>query len=161
MDFFYFWQDQDIRELVVSAALGAVIGLERDLSGKDPSLRTFALICMASCLFSMMSRYAAALSPTADPARIAAQILPGIGFLGAGAIFRGQRGVSGITTATLMWTTSAIGMAVGFHKIDLAVSATIVSILAIYSLKMVHRLLFFLRSNRANETATQVHRSDE
>jgi len=150
MDLFSFWQDTDIRELVIAAALGGLIGLERDLSGKDPSLRTFALICLASCLFSIMSRYAAALNPSADPARIAAQILPGIGFLGAGAIFRGQRGVSGITTASLMWTTSAIGMAVGYHKIDLAVGSTIISLVAIYSLKMVHRCLAFIRASKAN-----------
>lgn len=154
MDFLFFWQEEAFRQLAISAGLGAVIGLERELAGKDPSLRTFALICLGSCVFSLMSKYVAALAPGADPARIAAQILPGIGFLGAGAIFRGQRGISGITTATLMWLTAAIGMAVGFDHINLAVSATITAIIAIYLLKLVHIALWYVRAKPETQAKT-------
>lgn len=142
------WEDPVSFKLLVSAGLGALIGLERDFAGKDPSLRTFALICLGSCVFSQMSVYAAADMPNVDPTRIAAQIVPGIGFLGAGAIFRSARGVSGITTATLMWITAAIGMAVGFNHIDLAVTGTLTAIFAIYSLKIVHIVIFKIRSTR-------------
>ncbi len=145
----YFWDVDGFKHLIISAALGALIGLERDLSGKDPSLRTFALICMGSCLFSLMSKYiAGTVSAYADPGRIAAQILPGIGFLGAGVIFRGSRGISGITTATLMWATAAIGMAVGFDRIDLGVSATFTAILVTLALRLVHKLLWFFRNKK-------------
>lgn len=127
-----------VSQLLISAGLGAVIGLERELSGKDPSLRTFALICMGSCLFTLMSLDAAATRGTADPGRIAAQILPGIGFLGAGAIFRSSRGVSGLTTAALMWVTAAIGMAVGFGHNMIAVAATTIGLTVIILLRIVH-----------------------
>lgn len=127
--------------ILISAALGALIGLERELSGKDPSLRTFALICVGSCLFSIVSELVTIGAPEADPGRIAAQIVPGIGFLGAGAIFRSQRGISGLTTAALMWVTAAIGMAVGFGQVNLAVSATSVALLVTFGLKMVHRII--------------------
>ena len=126
-------------QLFAATAMGAIIGLERDLSGKDPSLRTFALISLGSCIFSLISRHSAAMTPGTDPARIAAQILPGIGFIGAGAIFRSSVGVSGLTTATLLWLTAAIGMAVGFDRLDLAFSATLLTLLAIYILRLVHR----------------------
>ena len=142
------WEDPVTFKLLVSAGLGALIGLERDFAGKDPSLRTFALICMGSCVFSQMSIYAASSVSTADPTRIAAQIVPGIGFLGAGAIFQSTRGVSGITTATLMWITAAIGMAIGFNQVELGVSATLIAILAIYLLKIVHIIIFRFRSVR-------------
>ncbi|MBX7137415.1 MAG: MgtC/SapB family protein [Oligoflexia bacterium] len=146
MDLSLFWDPEISRHLILSAVLGAVIGLERELAGKDPSLRTFSLICMGSCIFALMSRYVAQTVPGADPGRIAAQIVPGIGFLGAGAIFKSTRGVSGITTATLMWITAAIGTAVGFDKFPLAVSATLVALAAIYSLRLVHMLLSYVRA---------------
>jgi len=128
--------------IVIAAGLGALIGLERELSGKDPSLRTFALISVGSCVFSIVSAYTAFGVPNADPGRIAAQIVTGIGFLGAGAIFRSKRGVSGLTTAALMWVTAAIGMAVGFDKIDLAILATVTCLFIVYFLKLIH---FWLR----------------
>lgn len=133
------------KHLIIAAALGAVIGLERELSGKDPSLRTFALISVGSCIFSMLSVTISQTVSTADPARIAAQIIPGIGFLGAGAIFRSKRGVSGLTTAALMWVTAGIGMAVGLDHIDWAVSTTVVALFITFGLKYVHRVLRRLR----------------
>ena len=132
--------------LLVAAGLGALIGLERELAGKDPSLRTFSLISLGSCTFTMVSSMASAHIPTADPARIAAQIVTGIGFIGAGAIFRSTRGgVSGLTTAALMWVTAAIGMAVGFDRLDIAVSATLLSILMIFGLQFVHKMIRLFR----------------
>jgi putative Mg2+ transporter-C (MgtC) family protein len=76
-----------------------------------------------------------------DPGRIAAQIVPGIGFLGAGTIFRSKSGVSGFTTAALMWVTAGIGMAVGFNRHDIAISATLVAIFITLSLRMLHRII--------------------
>lgn len=145
IEIIYFWREHAFAQLVIAVLLGGLIGLERELAGKDPSLRTFALICLGSCVFSIMSKLVADLNPTADPGRIAAQILPGIGFLGAGAIFRGQRSISGITTAALMWLTAAIGMAVGFDQVSLAISATVTALIAIYVLKSVHSIVYYFR----------------
>ncbi len=125
--------------LFIAALLGAVIGLERVLAGKDPSLRTFALISVGSCIFAMLSVEVTEGAAHADPGRIAAQIIPGIGFLGAGTIFRQKRGISGLTTAALMWVTAGIGMAVGLNRIDLAFSTTIVALFITFGLKYVHR----------------------
>lgn len=125
-------------QLLIAAFLGGLIGVERELAGKDPSIRTFALICLGSCIFTILSWESVQSFHSGDPGRIAAQILPGIGFIGAGTIFRSKQGVSGFTTAALMWVTASIGMAVGFHREDLAVSATLIAIILTLSLRVVH-----------------------
>lgn len=125
--------------LILAAVLGALIGVERELAGKDPSIRTFALISMGSCMFALLSWESLAIFHVGDPSRIAAQIIPGIGFLGAGTIFRSKYGVSGFTTAALMWVTAGIGMAVGLKRIDLAVSATLTALFITLSLRIVHK----------------------
>ncbi len=131
--------------LLVSALLGVLIGVEREIAGKDPSIRTFSLISMGSCLFAVLSYESLSEFGVGDPARIAAQIIPGIGFIGAGTIFRSKYGVSGFTTAALMWVTAGIGMSVGLRRVDLAVSATIIALFLTLSLRVVHR---FIRQNR-------------
>lgn len=136
-----FFEDPAVWQLFISALLGALIGLERELAGKDPSLRTFALICLGSCLFTVTSVSTKDFQHLADPGRIAAQIVTGIGFLGAGAIFRSNVRVSGMTTAALMWVTAGIGMAVGFGHSEQAVAATVIAIIVSLSLRIVHDLL--------------------
>lgn len=131
----------EVLQLIVAMVLGGVIGFERELAGKDPSLRTFSLICMGSCLFSILSVHIGVLTQPADPGRIAAQIVSGIGFLGAGAIFRRKEAVAGLTTAAMMWVTAAIGMAVGFNHIGLAISATVIAFCAIYFFLLIHHIL--------------------
>jgi len=122
-----YFADPNIKLLFVAAALGALIGFERELRGKDPSLRTFGLIALGSCLFAIMSKEIA-VGINADPARIAAQIVPGIGFLGAGAIFRSRDKVQGLTTAAMMWATAGVGMTVGLGNVELATVATVLCI---------------------------------
>jgi len=133
-------------QLLVAALLGGLIGVERELAGKDPSIRTFSLICLGSCIFTILSWESVKEFHAGDPGRIAAQIVPGIGFIGAGTIFRSKQGVSGFTTAALMWVTASIGMAVGFNRQDLAVSATILAIILTLSLRFLHGVI---RRNRA------------
>lgn len=132
--------------LLLSAALGGLIGLERELAGKDPSLRTFTLISLGACLFTMMSQMGAG---TFDRTRIAAQIVPGIGFLGGGVIFRSSRGVSGFTTAALMWIAAAIGMSVGFHNYSIAITATFIALAATVLLKFVHGIIAYFRGEKS------------
>jgi putative Mg2+ transporter-C (MgtC) family protein len=128
-------------ELLLAAFLGALIGVERELAGKDPSIRTFALISMGSCIFTLLSADVVRDFHFGDPGRIAAQVIPGIGFIGAGTIFRSKYGVSGFTTAALMWITAGIGMAVGFNRSDLAISATLTAIFLTFSLRLLHRFV--------------------
>ncbi len=128
-------------QLLIAAGLGAVIGVEREIAGKDPSIRTFSLISLGSCIFAMLSWEVVQSYHFGDPGRIAAQIVPGIGFIGAGTIFRSKYGVSGFTTAALMWVTAGIGMAAGFNRNDLATSATIIAVVLTFSLRILHRII--------------------
>jgi putative Mg2+ transporter-C (MgtC) family protein len=117
--------------LLLAALLGAVIGLQREKAGKPAGLRTHILICMGSALFTIVSIYG--FSGNADPSRIAAGIVTGIGFIGAGVIFRGMRGdkVMGITTAASIWVTAAIGIASGCGLYAIAVTAAVVTLLVL------------------------------
>lgn len=105
--------------ILLSAALGAAIGLERTKRQKETGVRTHCIIACASAVFMILSKYAfidtAALdgSRGADTARIAAQVVSGISFLGAGVIFKNGSSIRGLTTAAGMWGTAAVGMAIG------------------------------------------------
>ena len=101
-----------ILRLLLAAALGAVIGYQRERAGKAAGLRTHILICAGAALFTVVSLYG--FGAAADPARVAAGIVAGIGFLGAGAIIRREEGiVEGLTTAATIWAVAAIGLAAG------------------------------------------------
>ncbi len=100
-----------------------VLGLERQFSGKDAGPRTYALVASGSALFTVLSIEG---FDDADTARVAAQIVTGIGFLGAGIIFRQGANVTGLTTAAGLWSVAAIGMAVGTDLWGLAIVATII-----------------------------------
>ncbi len=97
--------------VVVAIVCGSMLGGERERREKPAGLRTLALVCLGSAVFTMLSFVFA--SNTADSGRVAAQIVTGIGFLGAGVILHGRRIVSGVTTAAIIWVAAAIGMAVG------------------------------------------------
>lgn len=102
--------------LMLAALLGGLVGAEREYSGQAAGLRTNILVAVGACLLTILSIYG---FPTdgaqagRDPARIAAQIVSGIGFLGAGAVFRDEDRVRGLTTAATVWLVAAIGMTVG------------------------------------------------
>lgn len=95
--------------IFISVILGLLIGAEREYRNKSAGLRTFILVCFGSCLFTILSIKIG----VANPDRLAANIITGIGFLGAGVIFKGENKIEGITTATTIWATASIGMAVG------------------------------------------------
>ncbi len=96
--------------LLLSLALGFAIGFERKMRFKEAGIRTHTIVCMASCLYMLISMYAFS---GADTSRVAAQIVSGIGFIGAGMIFYHKEVVHGLTTAAGIWATAAIGMAAG------------------------------------------------
>ena len=119
-----------VGRLLLAAALGGLIGLEREFRRKPAGLRTNMFLCVGSTLFTILS-FAAADRYGGDPVRIAAQIIPGIGFIGAGAILRERGGVVGLTTAATMFVVSSVGMAVGFGMYATAVFAAVLILLAL------------------------------
>ena len=98
--------------LLLAVALGAIIGYQRERAGKTAGLRTHVLICLGSALFTVASIYGFGI--TTDPARVAAGVVAGVGFLGAGAILHREGGlVAGLTTAATIWAVAGIGMVAG------------------------------------------------
>jgi putative Mg2+ transporter-C (MgtC) family protein len=117
-------------ELGVAFVLSALIGLEREIKQKSAGLRTYTLVGLASALFLLVSKYGftdvlAAGTVVLDPSRVAAQIVSGIGFLGAGVIFVRADAVKGLTTAATIWLTAAVGMACGAGLLVLASATTL------------------------------------
>lgn len=106
----------DVLKLVLALVAGAIIGSEREYRNKTAGFRTITLICFASSLFTILSVKIGISSPD----RIAANIVTGIGFLGAGAIFKEDNKISGLTTAATVWVSAAIGMCIGSNNILLA-----------------------------------------
>jgi putative Mg2+ transporter-C (MgtC) family protein len=119
--------------LLLAALLGGLVGLEREWSGKPAGLRTNLLICVGAALLTQLSFTVArsGIGTVSDPARIAAQIVSGIGFLGAGTIIQSRVGVTGLTTAATLWVVAAIGMAVGAGAYVEAVGATALVVAAL------------------------------
>jgi putative Mg2+ transporter-C (MgtC) family protein len=122
--------------LVLAAVLGGLIGIEREIRDKPAGLRTNILICVGSALFMSLSTRVAQLLG-GDPTRIAAQIISGIGFLGAGAVLHSHGFVLGLTTAATIWVVAAVGMAVGSGMYLVAVFATAMSLVTLYLLSFV------------------------
>jgi putative Mg2+ transporter-C (MgtC) family protein len=136
--------DGNLERLVIAAALGGAIGFERELRERAAGLRTHILVCVGSALFTIVSAYGFEGFLTsgqqvvrADPTRIAAQIVTGIGFLGAGAIIRHGLTVRGLTTAATLWVTAAIGIAAGAGYYSGAVVATGITLFALWPLRMI------------------------
>jgi len=122
---------ESLLRLLLAAGLGAIIGFQREKAGKPAGLRTHILIGMGSALFTIVSIYG--FGGAADPARIAAGVVTGIGFIGAGVIFRGMRGdkVMGIPTAASIWITAAIGIAAGAGLYIIATAVTVITLLVL------------------------------
>lgn len=122
--------------LLLAAILGGAIGWEREHAGKPAGLRTNILICIGATLLTDLSVRAASMATgQADPGRIAAQIVTGMGFLGAGTIIQGQRMVTGLTTAATLWIVAAIGMAIGFGALVEAIGTTVLVLVTLIFLR--------------------------
>jgi putative Mg2+ transporter-C (MgtC) family protein len=131
---------EDIERVLVAALLGAIVGLEREYRGKSAGFRTLALVSAGSALFTIVSFNMAVLDPNqkSDVTRIASSIITGIGFLGAGLIFKvGAEGVRGLTTAATVWVSAALGMTVGIGSYFLAIAVTALIVTVLY---LMHKL---------------------
>ena len=117
--------------ILLAAALGAVIGYQRKRAGKPAGLRTHILICVGAALFTVVSIYGFGI--TGDTARVAAGVVAGIGFIGAGAIIRGGEGiVAGLTTAATIWAVAAIGLAAGAGLYLVSAVTTVVVLIVLF-----------------------------
>ena len=124
-----------IARLLVASALGALIGYERERVGKPAGVRTHGMVALGSALFTVVSLYG--FGGASDPGRVAAQVVTGIGFIGAGAILHEAGSVQGLTTAASLWVTAAIGLAVG---VGMFVMSLETSILVFFLLRFGPRL---------------------
>jgi putative Mg2+ transporter-C (MgtC) family protein len=140
-----------IVRLSISLILGVTIGYERQIRRRDAGLRTFSLICTGSAGAMLISIWIPQIYPdflNGDPGRIAAQVLTGIGFLGAGAIMRGKGSVQGLTTAACIWQTAVIGLAVGAGLYSCAIVATLFTIFVLVTVEKLEQKLFLDGANR-------------
>ena len=125
-----------VLRLVVAAGLGAAVGIERELREREAGIRTHLLVSLGSCLFTIVGAYGFHdFGSKVDPTRVAAQIVTGIGFLGAGTIIREGISVRGLTTAGSLWIVAAIGMASGAGYYWPAVAGTALTVFALWPLR--------------------------
>ncbi|MEQ1553524.1 MAG: MgtC/SapB family protein [Ferruginibacter sp.] len=128
---------EEAAQVSFAFVIGAVIGIEREFRSKPAGFRTMILICVGSCLYTIISKEASAGSTD----RIASNIVTGIGFIGAGVIFKEGITVNGLTTAALIWITAALGMAIGYHNYPLAVVVSIMVVIVLFVLEPVQRFI--------------------
>jgi len=124
--------DTYIVELIIALALGMILGLERSFAGKNAGMRTYGLVSLGSALFVVISSgLIERMGPLygIDPTRMAANVIVGIGFLGAGLIITQSEKVRGLTTAAGLWVSAAVGIASGFGMYPTAITATCLAII--------------------------------
>lgn len=142
---------QTMLRMGTAVLCGVIVGFERGLRAKPAGVRTNMLICLGSCLFMIISEYVARSAKlegyaNPDPARIAAQVVSGIGFLGAGAILRNHGIVTGLTTAASIWGVAAIGLAAGEGLISIAVISSILIVLTLEAFSWVEHKVNMVRA---------------
>ncbi len=134
-----------IIKLAVAMLAGFLLGLEREIQRKAAGVRTITLICMSSALFSILSIHFGGM---VSGDRIASNILTGVGFIGAGVIFRGGFTIDGITTAAVIWISAAIGMAIGVGKYDLAAFAVFFTLFTLWGFSYFERIIMKKRERK-------------
>src|ERR1044072_235547 len=115
--------------LITALAIGGALGMERELRSKSAGFRTLILICVGACLFTIFSQ----LIGTDSPSRIASNIAVGIGFVGAGIIYKSEGRVNGVTTASSVWVTAALGMGIGAGYYEIAISGCLLTLLVLFA----------------------------
>jgi putative Mg2+ transporter-C (MgtC) family protein len=134
---------QDLISMVMSVICGGIIGFEREYKNKSTGFRTIVLITLGSTIFTIVSRHGAG---TDD--RISANIITGIGFIGAGVIFKDKMSVLGLTTAAVIWTAAAIGMTTGIGYHSLAFVFTLITLIVLVMVDKIERLIGNLNKNK-------------
>lgn len=139
-----------VGRLLLAAVLGAAIGIEREIHDHPAGIRTHLLVALGSALFTVLSivGFPSADGTATDPSRVAAQIVTGIGFLGAGAILKYGPTVRGLTTAASMWAAAGIGMAAGAGLPVLGLAATVIVLVSLWPLRLLSERLEVLTPRR-------------
>ena len=140
-------ETQIIFQLILATILGALIGLEREVKRREAGLQTYTLVALGSCLFAIIAFklidfFAGQSAVTFDPSRIIQAVAIGIGFIGAGVIFRHGAGVIGLTTAAGLWVTAAVGIAVGTGFYVLAILTTILALIVLVGFGLLEKKTF-------------------
>jgi len=133
-------QTELLFRLLAAAVLGAAVGVEREIHGHPAGMRTNLLVALGSAAFTVLSIYGFGTGTAAqpvDPSRVAAQLVTGIGFLGAGAILKDGLTIRGLTTAAGLWTVAAVGMAAGTGAYIVAAGVTVIAILSLWPLNAI------------------------
>lgn len=144
---FDFFQLEPFLQLFIAAVLGALIGLERESRKKEAGLRTFALVALGTCFFTVTAVYFSSFSKfetlvQLDPTRVIQAVAIGIGFLGSGLIIQRKAQIEGLTTAAALWATAALGVGVGLGLYMLSVVAALLIIIILVGLKIVEKRIF-------------------
>lgn len=138
-------------KVLLSLLLGGAVGFEREMHGRSAGLRTHILVCLGATLVMIVGRYIASYSDH-DPGRVAAGIITGVGFLGAGVIIRMEKGVRGLTTAACLWLVAALGVTIGMDLYAVSVIGAVVTIVVLFGLSRLERVLPEIRSHRVSVT---------
>ena len=147
---------EEAAQVSIAFVIGALLGLEREFRSKPAGFRTMILISVGSCLYTILSKEAGA---GASSDRIASNIVTGIGFIGAGVIFKEGISVNGLTTAALIWITAALGMAIGYHNYPVAIVVTAIVVIALFVLEPVQRFIYKL--HRVKDYKIRMHELGE
>ena len=150
--------DEAVLRLLLVLVLAGAVGVERELRDQDAGLRTHMLVGVGAALFVMAGNYAwselafgSESGIVLDPSRVVAYVVTGVGFLGAGAILKGNGSVRGLTTAASLWVVAAVGVVVGAGEYALGVTATLILLLSLWPVRKLAALLG-LRSSRTRVT---------
>jgi putative Mg2+ transporter-C (MgtC) family protein len=143
------WEILDVYKALLAMAAGVILGMERELKDKSAGLKTITVICLGSALFAVISYKVGGADH--ESTRIASYIVSGVGFLGAGVIFKDQVSVSGLTTAGIIWLAAAVGTSIGFGEFYLAGTFMGASLLIVYSSPFINRVF---KSKKQTRTLT-------
>jgi putative Mg2+ transporter-C (MgtC) family protein len=148
------WEMLDVYKALMSAAAGLILGFERELKDKAAGLKTITIISLGATLFSIISYKAAG----PDPTRIASYIVSGVGFLGAGVIFKDGFSISGLTTAGIIWLAAAIGTSIGFGEFFMAITFLAAALLVIFITPLINK--FFIPKKQARLLQFEIAKKD-
>lgn len=131
------WEILDVYKALLAVAAGIILGLEREMKDKVAGLKTITIICLGAALFGILSYKIGA---GTNPTQIAAYVVSGVGFIGAGAIFKDGFSISGLTTAGIIWLAAAVGLAIGFGEFYLAATFMAASLIIIFITPFINQL---------------------
>lgn len=149
------WKSEALMALraVLALLLGGLVGWEREWHGREAGIRTYGAVSLGACVFALLSNH---ITTGNNPHVIAAGVVTGIGFLGAGVIMRGQGGVIGLTTAATLWATASIGMAAGYGMYTLSVLVAVL----VFGLLVLHHISAWGRLKKSQARPNDSHQAE-